>query len=312
MRRPLLLLGFALVGWALCGATIGVGRQLLPMEQVLVVHAVAAPLIFGVLAYVHARHFAFLRPLPVAAVFVGVVILMDAGVVAPFLERSFAMFGSPLGTWIPFALIFLASWGVSRWVMGPGPEWRWHASAAERRRPLSSDALLPDVKGSATHGISIDAPPHAVWPWLVQMGCDRAGWYSHDRLDNGGRPSADRILPELQGTKVGDVLPSRPGRREGFEVLRLEAPKSLVLGACLRFPRLAQLPWDAPSPRRCMRATWSFVLDEPGTGRTRLLVRTRGFVRPAWLDALVQVLTRPAHAIMQRRQLLSLKARAEP
>lgn len=66
MRRILLLLAFALVGWALCGATIEVGRQFLPMEQVLVAHAVAAPLIFGVLAYVHTRRFAFLRPLPVA------------------------------------------------------------------------------------------------------------------------------------------------------------------------------------------------------------------------------------------------------
>jgi len=311
MRRTLLLLVFALVGWALCGATIGVGRQLLPMEQVLVVHAIAAPLIFGVLAYFHARHFASLRPLPTGVVCLGVVVLMDAGLVAPFLENSFAMFRSPIGTWIPFALIFVSVWASSHWVMGPGPEWLWHATAAERRRPLPGDPLLPQVKGGATHGVTIDAPPDSVWPWLVQMGCDRAGWYSHDRLDNGGRPSADRIVPELQNTKLGDVLPSRPGHRGGFEVLHLEASKTLVLGAYFQFPGLAQLPWDAPRPLRFMRATWAFALEASEKARTRLLVRTRGLYRPAWLGVLAELVMGPAHVIMQRRQLLGLKARAE-
>jgi len=311
MRRILLLLAFALVGWALCGATIGVGRQVLPMDQVLLVHAVAAPLIFGVLAYAHARQLAFLPPLPTAAVLVGVVILMDAGVVAPFLEHSFAMFRSPIGTWIPFALIFAASWSVSRWVMGPGPRWRWHATPPERRRPLPGDALSPGVSGGTTHGISIAASPASVWPWLVQMGCDRGGWYSHDRLDNGGRPSADRILPEFQGTKVGDILPVRPGQREGFEVLQLEAPRALVLGAYFGYPGMGGLPWDAPEPRRFTRATWAFALDGHGADRTRLLVRTRGITRPAWIGALVSIIVGPGHAIMQRRQLLNIKARAE-
>jgi hypothetical protein len=66
--------------------------------------------------------------------------------------------------------------------------------------------------------------PAEIWPWLVQMGCDRSGFYSYDRLDNGGRASAESILPEFQDTKVGDVLPSRasdvtwyPSRKGFFE-----------------------------------------------------------------------------------------------
>jgi proline iminopeptidase len=143
------------------------------------------------------------------------------------------------------------------------------------------------------------------------MGCDRAGWYSWDRLDNAGRPSADRILPEFQDTTVGDVLPAEPGRREAFVVLGLEAPRHLILGAYLRWPGFTQLGWDEPSPKRFIRATWVFVL-EPREGLgTRLLVRGRGVNRPWWFSLLLAAFFGPAHLVMQRKQLLNLKARAE-
>jgi len=311
VRRFLVLPAFAVVAWGLCGATIGIARGLMPMESALVVHAVAAPLIAGSLAYVYSRHLAVTRPLVVGLAFVGIVILLDAGLVAPFIEKSWDMFRSPLGTWIPFALILLAAWGMAAWVMGPGPEWRWHATHDERRRSLPGDERMPDANDQATHAISIRAASTDVWPWLLQMGCDRGGWYSWDRLDNGGRPSADRILSELQGTAVGDVLPSRPGHQEGFEVLGLEAPRHLVLGAYFRFFDLAQLEWSTPRPERFMRATWTFVLEPLDDSGTRLLVRTRGLTRPWWLSLPTRVVGGPAHVIMQRRQLLNLKARAE-
>ena len=311
MVRMLALLAFALVAWGLCGATIGVARELMPMESALVVHAVAAPIIAGTLAYLYAQFFAVTTPLATGLAFVGVVIVMDAGLIAPFVERSWDMFRSPIGTWIPFVLIFLAAWGAALWVMGPGPDWRWHATRAERRRPLPGDELMAGVADSDTHGVTIGAPPEAVWPWLVQMGCDRAGWYSWDRLDNAGRRSADRILPEYQSTTVGDTLPSRPGRREPFVVLELASPRYLVLGAYFRYPELSQLGWDEPPPARFTRATWAFVLEPLDGSRTRLLVRTRGVNRPWWLSLLLAAVFGPAHVIMQRKQLLNLKARAE-
>jgi hypothetical protein len=70
--------------------------------------------------------------------------------------------------------------------------------ADEGRRPLPGDSLLPTAKGRWTHAVTIQAPPSAIWPWLLQLGCRRGGWYSYDGLDNGGRPSVDRIRPELQ------------------------------------------------------------------------------------------------------------------
>jgi proline iminopeptidase len=310
VKWTLALLGFALLGWGLCGATIGVARGLMPMEGALAVHAVAAPIIAGTLAYLYARCCAVTTPLVTGLAFVGVPVVMDAVLIAPFVERSWDMFRSPIGTWIPFGLMFLAAWGAALWVMGPGPGWRWHATRPEKRRALSGDGLIPEAKRSSTQGITIAAPPSAVWPWLVQMGCDRAGWYSWDRLDNAGRPSADRILPELQGTTVGDVLPAEPGRREAFVVLELEAPQHMILGAYLCLPGNTRLGWNDPPPRRFIRASWAFVL-EPLEGGTRLLVRGRGINRPWWLSLLLAAFFGPAHIIMQRKQLLNLKARSE-
>ena len=78
----------------------------------------------------------------------------------------------------------------------------------EARRPLPGDDLVSG-KLPWTHGVTIRARPTEIWPWLVQMGCRRAGWYSYDGLDNDGVPSADRIVPELQRVEVGDICPGR-------------------------------------------------------------------------------------------------------
>src|SRR5690606_11236338 len=71
-------------------------------------------------------------------------------------------------------------------------------AAADRAWTLEGDDIVPDARAQLTHATTIDAPPRDVWPWLVQMGGQRAGWYSWDILDNGGVRSASRIVPELQ------------------------------------------------------------------------------------------------------------------
>lgn len=186
----------------------------------------------------------------------------------------------------------------------------WRATPQERREQLPGDDLVPEAPGDSTHAITIRATPAEVWPWLVQMGCDRGGFYSYDRLDNGGRPSAKRILPEFQSTKVGDVLPSRPGSPHGFEVLRMEAPGLLLLGAFLRMPDFSNLAWDGERPSAYIRSTWLFLLREERE-TTRLVVRARGILRPAWLGFVVNSVMAPAHIVMQRKQLLNLRQRIE-
>ena len=115
-HQRLVLCGFAVVGWALCGATMGIGLSVAPLQTALVIHAVAAPLIFGTLAVAYFRFFPRASPTGTAAAWVSIVILLDFFVVALLIERDLAMFGSPLGTWIPFALIFGSTYLVGKYV----------------------------------------------------------------------------------------------------------------------------------------------------------------------------------------------------
>ena len=102
------------VGWAFCGALMGVGMAVTSMDRTLVIHAVGAPLGFAVVAWFYFRRFGFTSPLVTAALFLATVIVLDIVVVALLIEKSFAMFRSPLGTWIPFALIFLSTYLTGR------------------------------------------------------------------------------------------------------------------------------------------------------------------------------------------------------
>jgi hypothetical protein len=174
------------------------------------------------------------------------------------------------------------------------------ATLAEKRRSLPGDELIPCPIGSLTHAITIERSPGDVWPWLAQMGADRAGWYSYDRLDNGGRPSTNRILPEFQTIREGAVFPALPGATDGFILLEHDPPRSLVLG------------WRAPDG--ALLVTWSFALEADGPTRTRLLVRARGAPGyrfhhlPQWM---IKRVVPVIHFVMQRRQLLGIARRAE-
>ena len=104
----------AVAGWALCGATVAVGRQLVSLRTTLRVHAVVAPVVFGLLTRRYARNVPGAAPAATAVALTGIVVALDAVVVAPLVERSFAMFRSAIGTWVPFGSILAASYLVGR------------------------------------------------------------------------------------------------------------------------------------------------------------------------------------------------------
>lgn len=176
---------------------------------------------------------------------------------------------------------------------------RWGSSDAELRAALPGDSLVPDAHYSIQHAVSIRATPEAIWPWLVQMGQDRGGFYSYDwleRLIGDEIWNADRVHPEWQSRAVGDLVrAAQPdylggifGPSVGWRITLLEPNRVLVLGG-----------WGA------------FVL-EPDSGATRLIVRTRGAGKPNVALAPFGLLVfEPAHFIMQRRMLLGIKERAE-
>jgi len=99
-----------LVGWGLCGVTMGVGMKVTTLGNTLILHAFAAPLIFAAISFWYFRRVRSWSPLHTAAVFLGIVVVMDVFVVAALIERSFEMFESILGTWLPFLLIFISTW----------------------------------------------------------------------------------------------------------------------------------------------------------------------------------------------------------
>jgi len=203
----------------------------------------------------------------------------------------------------------------------------WGMDPAEQTRALPGDEIVADGATILTRGITIDAPPEAVWPWLVQMGFGRAGWYSYDRLDMKGR-SADAIVPEFQELSVGDVLPTHPDG--GFEVRLVEPGRALVVYLDTKIAQ-AWKTEPADSIERTetkgsatsvgftgartppdFTVSWAWVLEPAGAGRTRLIERVRGRFDPGdgRSKAMVPAVGFGAF-VMLRRQLLGIRARVE-
>jgi hypothetical protein len=110
LRKILILLIHAFIVWVLCGMTIAIGRSITSIELTLIIHLIAAPVYACIVSLVYYRKFNFTSPIQTAFIFLLFVIIMDAGLVAPVFEKSYGMFKSLIGTWIPFTLIFLSAY----------------------------------------------------------------------------------------------------------------------------------------------------------------------------------------------------------
>jgi hypothetical protein len=187
--------------------------------------------------------------------------------------------------------VFLTAPLYRRWHL------RWGATAAEATAELPGDTLVPAAQYRSTRAITIDAPASEIWPWLVQVGCLRGGFYSDDLLDNLAHPSATTIIPELQHLEVGQLIPmSPPGRtseRTAFSVHSFRVNEWLL--------------WSKPD------STWAWSLTPTDTGGTRLVARIR-----AWYDWRHPLAGTAAVLLMEfgdfamlRRMLRGIKARAE-
>lgn len=202
---------------------------------------------------------------------------------------------------LALVLVFGYMDGVRPWMAS------WGATPAETERRLPGDARVPWPQMVATRAVTIEAPPGAVWPWLAQLGTGRGGWYSYDWLDNGGRPSADRVIPALQGVRVGDRIPMTPGGAQAFPVFLVDPPRTLGLGG--PFAATADPAAAIGAAPITSGATWVMHLEPVGGHATRLIVRYRMAYEPGFLGALGQAVLEPVHFIMERKMLRELQRR---
>ena len=195
-----------------------------------------------------------------------------------------------------------------------GLQWlgRTHgATRDECRRRLPGDELVERPLLTTTHATTIDAPPEAVWPWLVQVGWHRGGWYTARWVDRllfpANDASADHIVPGLQHLEVGDWIPDGPPEsRCGFVVREIAPARHLVLHSTEHLP-----PEFAERFGAWIDWSWVFVVEEVAPGRTRFLFRTRARLGPRWLAAGYWLLMIPADFVMARQMCRGLRARAE-
>lgn len=170
---------------------------------------------------------------------------------------------------------------------------RWGATDEEAGRPLPGDAVVPGRVYVAARAITIDAPPEDVWPWIVQMGSGRGGWYALDRLDNGGVPSAEEVIPRLQDLQVGDLISMGVGKEVGPRVLAMEPARRMLWAIDDEF-------------------TWEWVLEPQDGGRTRLISRIREQNPPLLSRKMLYAIVASAgDVVMNWKQLKRIKRRAE-
>lgn len=176
---------------------------------------------------------------------------------------------------------------------------RWGATDEEISERFPGAELVPGGTRGATMATTIDAPPSKVWPWLIQMGYGRAGWYSWDYLDNLGRRSSETLHPEWQNVKVGDYL-SGPNvselERTAWQVAALEPERFMALRS--------KIPHS--------ESIWAFRLKDMGGAKTRLIVSGYWNMQPRWLQPFAEfAMLEWTHWVMQTKQFEELKRRVE-
>ena len=106
---PIIIIILGIVGWGLCGLSFYAGLSITSITGALIIHAIAAPIIFYFISLLYFKKFNYTTPIQTATIFLGIVILLDFFVVSLLINKNFDMFLSPIGTWIPFLLIFLST-----------------------------------------------------------------------------------------------------------------------------------------------------------------------------------------------------------
>ena len=192
---------------------------------------------------------------------------------------------------------------------------RWGATDAELVRSLPGDQLIPKPKWMWTHAVTVNATADQVWPWLVQMGQGRGGFYSYEFLENltgCNIHNADRIIPELQNLKIGDGIKLHP-KAPPLPMTLIEPRRSLVLHAKDYAPDNQSNHPARSKTKNAFSSSWGFYLDSIDDRATRLIIRWKVSYNPTIKNRLGYgpLLVGPIGFAMDRKMLLGIKKRAE-
>jgi hypothetical protein len=194
---------------------------------------------------------------------------------------------------IILTFILLAVLAVAYFVWIRPWQLRWGATDEEVRRPMPGDGIVAKPSFDATRAVTVQAPPQSIYPWIVQMGMTRAGWYSYDLLDNLGRPSARALIPELQQIYAGQIIPMSPDGKQGVYVREFKENEWILWG-------------DKEGD-----TTWVWGMYPTADGATRLITRVRTKYRWLGFTAIFNLLIEFGDIIMMRKCMLGIKERAE-
>lgn len=188
---------------------------------------------------------------------------------------------------------------------------RWGATAADLARRWPGDELVPNVRSRAVRAVHIDAPPERVWPWIMQVGRDRGGFYSYTWLENligADIHNVYELMPGLPDRQRGDTVWMAPEEKFGGE-------GRMVVGAVVPGRAMVLVsPADAAqvlAGGSAAQGVWSFVLEPVGDGTTRLVMLSVGGEPPRFGRLSEVAFWEPAHFVMERRMMRTLKRLAE-
>ena len=188
----------------------------------------------------------------------------------------------------------------------------WGATHEEILQRIPGDEMSPHPKFVATRAVTIHAPVVQVWPWMVQLGCKRGGWYSYDLLDNAGEPSINHIAPDLQVLKVGDNLPMTPDGKMAMPVRQIEPGRVIVMGGTLDSKTGKDADIDDPNLREYFSWVITYALQPIDANTTRLVTRNRADWNPSVMNRIVFGLFIEAISfVMESKMASGIKERAE-
>jgi hypothetical protein len=196
--------------------------------------------------------------------------------------------------------------GLRNWCM------RWGTTPAEVTATLPGDDLFPVYTGQATHAITIHASPQQVWPWLMQIGQDRSGFYSYTIFENmfgADMPKVEHLVPDWKPRAVGETVWFATPKRFGGQGKMIPA----IVEPNRAFAMVSPNDWQRlQAGGRVQEGMWTFTLEPLGDGQTRLIARVRGGMPPTLTSRLVgRLFWEPAHFVMEQKMLRTIRDLSE-